>query len=149
MVASPDSDSSSEAEEMSDEQAKKKIEEDSKEFFAVRSIEEATDYFVKLPPVHHTKLVDKFVSMSLESKEADAQLVADFFSMASSKNLCSIDAFEEAFIALTEFLDDIAIDAPKAPKLMAIMLRGPSFSDEQREKIAAKSAENGEAILDA
>lgn len=130
---------------MSDSDAKKKIEEDLKEFFAVRNLDEAEDY-LRLPPQHHHTLVDKLVSTAIESKEADAQLVADFFARASSKNLCSAEAFEEGFIPIAELLDDIAIDAPMAFKLMSIMMKGPAFSDEQRTRIASKSESSAKLL---
>lgn len=147
-----DSDSSSEEDEqqapaMSDAEAKKRIEEDSKEFYAVRNLEEAEVYFSKIPAEHHTKLVDKLVSMALESKEADAQLVADFFAIASSKELCSPESFEAGFSDVAEFLEDVAIDAPMAPKLMAIMIKGPSFDEEALSRIAAKSGSHGDSLL--
>ena len=132
---------------MSDAEAKRKIEEDTKEFFAVRNMEEAEVYFSKLPPVHHPKLVDKLVSLALESKEADAVLVGKFFTEATAKSLCSVESFEAGFGDIMELLDDVAIDAPLAPKLMAIMIQGPSFSDAQLSQLAAKSEGNGAHLL--
>jgi len=133
--------------EMSDEEAKKKISEDTKEFFGVRNLDEAEVYFAKLPSSHHHSLVDKLVSLAIESKETDAKLVGEFFERASSKKLCSPLAFEEGFNGIAEFLDDIAIDAPKATDLFAIMVKGAGLSEEQRTAIASKSAENGDKLL--
>jgi translation initiation factor 4G len=145
--ASSSSEGEDAAPEMTAAEVKKKIDEDLKEFFAVRNLEEAESYFTQLPAAHHSTLVDKLVSSALESKEADAQLVSDFFSLASEKELCSLQAFEAGFISIAEFLDDVAIDAPKAPKLMAIMIKGPSFEADHRTRIAAKSTENGHHLL--
>lgn len=133
--------------EMSKEEAKKKIAEDTKEFFGVRNLDEAEIYFSKLPSSYHHMLVDKLVSSAIESKEADATLVGDFFLRASSKKLCSSSAFEEGFLAIAEFLDDIAIDAPKATNLFAVMIKGAELSEEQRTNISSKSAENGDKLL--
>jgi translation initiation factor 4G len=134
--------------EMSENEAKKKIAEDTKEFFGVRNLDEAEIYFSTLPSPYHHTLVDKLVSSAIESKEADARLVGDFFLRASSKKLCSSSAFEEGFLAIAEFLDDIAIDAPKATDLLAIMIKGAELGEEQRTKISSKSAENGEKLLE-
>jgi translation initiation factor 4G len=82
---------------MSDEAANKKIKEDLKEFFAVRNLDEAEVHVMALPVVHHSKLVDKLVTTAVESNEADAKLVADMFSRAVSKGLCSPEAFEQGF----------------------------------------------------
>ncbi|KAJ3754523.1 hypothetical protein EV360DRAFT_51498 [Lentinula raphanica] len=133
--------------EMSEQEAKKKISEDVKEFFAVRNIDEAEVYFEKLPSNHHHSLVDKLVNHAIESKEADARLVGDLFQRAASKQLCSSSALEEGFLGVAEFLDDIAIDAPKATDLLAIMIKGADLGEEQRTNIASKSVENGDKLL--
>jgi translation initiation factor 4G len=129
------------APEMSKDDADKKIAEDSKEFFAVRNLDEAEVYFSALPAVHHPRLVEKLVGTAVEGKEALAQLVADFLGRVVSKELCSVDALEEGFSPLVEILEDIAIDAPKAPTNMALMLKAASFDDERTARIAAKSME--------
>jgi translation initiation factor 4G len=127
--------------EMSEEDANKKIAEDSKEFFAVRNLDEAEVYFSALPAVHHYRLVEKLVGTAVESKEANAQLVADFFARVVSKELCSVESLEEGFNPLVEILEDIAIDAPKAPTNMALMLKSASFDSERTARIAAKSSD--------
>ena len=128
--------------EMSDEDAKKNIAEDSKEFFSVRNLDEAEVYFSALPSQHHHKLVDKLVSTAVESKEADAQLVGNFFSRAASKELCSPAAFEDGFAPIAEIIDDIAIDAPMAFQLFAMMIEGAVFDEERRSRIASKSIDS-------
>ncbi|KAF8918199.1 armadillo-type protein [Mucidula mucida] len=128
--------------------AKKKIEEDLKEFFAFRNLDEAEDYFSSLPASYHHLLVDKLVSFAIKSKEADAQLVGDLFARASSKGLCAPAAFEQGIASVAEFLDDIAIDAPKAPNLLAIMIQGADLSEEQRTQIASKLEGSGAKLLE-
>ncbi|KZT05331.1 uncharacterized protein LAESUDRAFT_813465 [Laetiporus sulphureus 93-53] len=83
-----------------------------------------------------------------DSKEADAQLVADFFSRALSKNLCSPQAFEDGFAPAAEILDDIAIDAPKAFNLMAIMMKGAGLDkdEERRTRLASKSMDSDKLL---
>ena len=132
--------------EMSDEDAKKKIAEDSKRFFGVRNLDEAELYFSALPSQHHHHLVDKLVSTAVESKKADAQLVADFFSRAASKELCSPAAFEEGFVPTAEIIDDIAIDAPKAFQLFAMMIKGADLDEERRSRIASKSIDSDKLL---
>ncbi|KAF9254229.1 hypothetical protein L218DRAFT_802814, partial [Marasmius fiardii PR-910] len=106
------------------------IEEDSKEFFGVRNIDEAEDYLQKLPGHFHHLLVEKLVSFALESKDADAQLVSDLLERVNAKSLASSAELEKAFLPLAEYLDDIVYDAPKAPNYFARMLKGAGFSDE-------------------
>ena len=79
---------------------------------------------------------------AIESKEADAQLVVDLLECGRSKGLCPPAALEEGFMPTAELLDDIAIDAPKAFPLMAIMMKGAMFDEEQQPWIAGKSMDN-------
>ncbi|EPT00387.1 hypothetical protein FOMPIDRAFT_1146531 [Fomitopsis schrenkii] len=123
---------------MSEAEAKARVGEDSKEFFSIRDLGEAEVYFTKLPSEHRWLLVDKLVTSAIESKEADAQLVGDFFSQAVSRNHCSPDHLEKGFASTAEILDDIAIDAPKAFSLMAIMMKGAQLDEERRTRLASK-----------
>ena len=99
--------------EMSKEQAERKVDEDIREFFAIRNLDEADDYFIKLPPEYYALLVEKVVMRAIESKEADAQLVAGLLERGCSKGLRSPVTLQ-GFMSIAELLDDIAIDALKA-----------------------------------
>ena len=136
------------SQEMSEDEANKKIAEDIKEFFSIRNIDESEEYFSKLPSEHHHRLVDKMVSKAIESKEADGKLVADAFVRAAEKNLCSISVFEEGFLPIAELLDDIAIDAPKAFQIMATMMKGAGLDkdEERRTRIAQKSMDSDKLL---
>ena len=126
--------------------AKRRINEDSREFFAVRNLEEAEVYFTNLTGEHRFRLVEKLVTAAIESKEADARLVGDFFDRSVSKELCSQASFEEGFLLTAEILDDTAIDAPKAFDLMAIMMKGANLDEERQTRIAAKSMDSDKLI---
>ena len=134
--------------QMSEADAMKRIDEDVKEFFAVRNLEEADVYFTVLTEKHRFRLVDKLVGSALESKEADARLVAEFFARPVSQRECSLDVFEAGFVPMTEMLDDIAIDAPKAFEYMAIMLKGAGLDrDEERLKRVVEKAVDSDKLL--
>jgi translation initiation factor 4G len=128
--------------EMTEESALKKIGEDLKEFFAVRNLEEAEVYFSGLPSQHHYLLVDKIVSTAVESKEDDANLVSQFFVLAASKELCSAASFEQGLTPVAEIIDDIAIDAPKAFQLLAMMVKGAGLDQERLANLASKSLDS-------
>ncbi|KAJ7188714.1 hypothetical protein C8R46DRAFT_1171656 [Mycena filopes] len=148
-VGSDNSDDEEEEEEapgMSVEDADKKIAEDSKEFFAVRNLDEAEVYFTALPAIHHPRLIEKLVGQAVEGKESNAQLVADLVARAVSKELCTADALEAGFTPLVEILEDLVIDAPKAPNSMALMMKSASFDSERTARIAAKT-EGADALL--
>ncbi|KAG1846586.1 armadillo-type protein [Suillus subalutaceus] len=133
---------------MSETDVRKKIDEDVKEFFAVRNLQEAEVYFTNLPDGHRFRLVDKLVASALESKEADARLVGDFFAQATSNGQCTLEVIEEGFMPTAEFLDDIAIDAPKAFDFMAIMLRGAGCQNEPERlyRIASKLEDSDKLV---
>ncbi|KAH9834092.1 armadillo-type protein [Rhodofomes roseus] len=139
-------DEHSTAPSMSEEEAKTRVDEDSKEFFSIRDLNEAELYFSKLPSEHRWLLVDKLVTSVIESKASDAQLVADFFSGAVSKNLCSPESLEKGFTPMVEVLDDIVIDAPKALDLMATMMKGAHFNEERRARLASKTLDGDKFI---
>ena len=147
-AASPaaESDSSHSEEEgnvqITEEVALKKINEDLKEFFAVRNLEEAEVYFSSLPPQHHHLLVDKIVSTAVESKEDDAKLVSQFFALAVSKELCSAASFEQGLSPVAEIINEIAIDAPKAFQLLAMMVKGADLDQERLSNLASKSLDS-------
>jgi translation initiation factor 4G len=150
-TAAPESDGGSDEEDnakdsvkaapdMNEADAKKKIAEDCKELFAVRNVDESENYFTALPAKYHTTLIDKLVGTAVESKTADAELVASVFERASSKRLSEASAFEEGLAAIAEFLEDIAIDAPHAYQLFATMVKGAKLDADAHSRIAAKDA---------
>ena len=147
-VPTPDSESSEDEAtlEITEEEAVKKINEDIKEFFSVRNLDEAEVYFTNLPPVHHFRLVDKLVSSAVESKESAAQLVADFFARAATKKLCTATAFEDGLSPISEIIDDIAIDAPKAFALFAVIVKGAGLDEERRTRLASKSMDSDKLL---
>ncbi|KAG0708601.1 hypothetical protein DFH29DRAFT_891045, partial [Suillus ampliporus] len=133
---------------MSEADAKKKVDEDVKEFFAVRSLKEADVYLTSLPHEHRFRLVNKLVASALEGKEADARLVGDFFVQTTSNGQCTLEVFEEGFMPMAAFLDDIAIDASKAFDRMAIMLRGAGFEKEpERLRRIASKLEDSDKLV--
>lgn len=133
---------------MSETEIKARIDEDNKEFFGIRDLGEAETYFIKLSAKHRHRLVDKLVMSALESKESDATLVADFFSRAAGKNLCSPATFEEGFAPSAEILDDVAIDAPKAPSLFVKMMKGAGLDkdEERRVRLVGKSMDSDKLL---
>jgi translation initiation factor 4G len=124
---------------MSEGEAKSKIDEDVKEFFGFRLLDEAESYFSSLPAEHRHRLVETLVMKSIEMKEPDVRLVGDLFVRVREKDLCRADVFEEGFNDLAELLDDLAVDIPKAWLYFAILLKGSGLDqDEERYARIAK-----------
>ena len=126
---------------ISEGDAKAKIDEDVKEFFGIRMLDEAELYFSSLPTEHRHRLVDTLVMKSIEMKDPDVELVGDLFVRVREKDLCSPAVFEEGFNSLAELLDDLAVDIPKAWSYFAILLKGSGLDqDEERyARIAEKT----------
>ena len=126
---------------MSEAETKAKIDEDTKEFFSIRMLDEAESYFSSLPTEHRHWLVDALVTKSIEMKEPDVVLVSNLFIRVREKELCSPGVFEEGFSGLAELLDDLAVDIPKAWPYFAILLRGSGLDqdEERRGRIAEKT----------
>jgi len=142
----PSEEEASALSEINEEAADAKIKEDVKEFFNVRNLDEAEVYFNTLPPQHHHSLVNQLASSAVESKEPDAKLVADLFTRAKNKGLCSPDAFEEGLTPTAEIIEDIAIDAPKAWTLFVTMVNGAELDEEHRTRLASKSTDSDKLL---
>ncbi|PFH52156.1 hypothetical protein AMATHDRAFT_57504 [Amanita thiersii Skay4041] len=128
--------------ELPEAAAKAKIEEDIKEFFNVRNLDEAENYFTDLPAQYHQRLVDQLITKTVEAKETDAKLVSDLFARAKSKGLCTPESYEEGFGATAEMIEDIAIDAPMAWTLFATMVKGAGLDEERLKRLASKSTDS-------
>ena len=130
---------------MSEADARAKIDEDTKEFFAIRMLDEAESYFSSLPTEQRFWLVHTLLMKSIEMKEPDVVLVSDLFVRVREKELCSPGVFEDGFNGLAELLEDLAVDIPKAWSYFAILLRGSGLDqdEERRGRIAEKTMNPG------
>lgn len=136
------------ASSMTVDEALKRIEEDSKEFFNVRDLNEAEVYFTKLPVEHRRHLIEKLINAALDSNQADADLVAGLFARAAASNWCSPATFEEGFMPIAEIIDDIVIDVPKAFVLFATIMKGAGLDkdDARRTRLASKSVDSDKLL---
>lgn len=105
-----------------------RLDQDVLEFFAIRNLVEGEAYFTSLPPEHQSLLVEKIVKAAVESGRQDAILVSALFARLSEKRICSMEDFGKGFMRVTEYLDDLSIDVPRAVEWMATMLKGVPFS---------------------
>ena len=132
-----------------EDEANEKIEEDVKELFSARDIDESEEYFNKLPSEHHHRLVGKMASKAIESREGDGKLVAEVFARAVEKRMCSTSAFEEGFLPVAEVLDDTVIDASKAFQIMATLMKGAGLDkDVERRARIAQRLMNSDRLLE-
>ncbi|KAG6895624.1 hypothetical protein C0992_000314 [Termitomyces sp. T32_za158] len=123
---------------MTGELAIKKIEEDIKEFLAMRNFDEAEVCLMTLPGVYHFRLVEKLTAHAIEAKEVEAQVLAELFARAVEKELVKPKAFEAGFLSIAEIIDDVAIDVPKAFLYFATVVKSAGLDEEQKVRLASK-----------
>ena len=128
---------------MTEERADARIEEDVKELWSVRNIDEAQYYFEALSAEYRSRLVSKLVSTSLDKKEADVILTAAVFAKVADAGLCSEDAFEDGLLTTVEMVDDLAIDVPKAYSFVARLLKGSKLPQSTIHSLASKITVDG------
>jgi len=107
---------------MSDAAIKRQIDNDTKEFFALRKLDEAELYFESLPAHQRYKMVDSVFTKALEGKDAEATLAGGLFAKVISAGKLTSEDIEDGVAGTIEFLDDLAIDVPAAYALTARML---------------------------
>ncbi|KAG8901878.1 hypothetical protein FRB99_005018, partial [Tulasnella sp. 403] len=131
---------------MTEAQANAKVDEDVKEFFSIRNLEEAESCFEALPDEHKSKLVDRLAARAIESKEDDVKVVAELFSRVADK-ACPLSALESGLADHIANLDDISIDVPQAYTFMARLLRGSKLPQATVEGLADKISVEGEPFV--
>jgi len=144
-IASPD-ENAAPAKSMSDAEVKKQIDGDTKEFFALRKLDEAEQYFESLPDDQRYKMVDSVFTKALEGKDAEATLVGELFSKVIDAGKLSTEDIEKGVTGTLEFLDDIAVDAPAAYALTAKMLYMANLDEEAVARLADKIAVEGDPV---
>jgi len=131
---------------MNEEAADTGITEYVKKFFDSRNLDEAENFLSTLPSQYHHILVNNLVASVIKPKEPDARLVADLFTRARSKGLCSPDALEDGLTPMVDMIKDISIDSPKAWSLFATMANGAQLDEEHRTRLAAKLLDGNELL---
>lgn len=132
---------------ISPEQAKVKIGEDLKEFWALKNFDEADSYISSSEPWYRSQFIDQLIASTLERKDSDAYIASELLTRWADKGLCSASVMEQGFAGQLEFIDDIAIDVPAAYKLVAILLRGTKLPRSSVEDLAGKIVVEGDPVV--
>jgi len=128
---------------MTTAQADARIEEDVKEFWSLRDVDEAQHYFEALPAEHQSRLVSKLVTTAMDKKEVDVILTASVFAKAADARICSEEGFEEGLLPMVEIVDDLSIDVPKAYSFVARLLRGCKLPQSTIDSLVSKIPVDG------
>ncbi|KAH6871092.1 hypothetical protein BKA70DRAFT_1578490 [Coprinopsis sp. MPI-PUGE-AT-0042] len=124
---------------MTETQAKQSVAVYVQEFFKVRSVDKAETYFERIPAQYHKDLVEKLTITGIKSMASDTFLVSAVFKRASTKGLCSDQAFERAFMDVASNLKNSAMADPRAPSLFMMMVMGAQLDADARARIAPKN----------
>ncbi|PWN41646.1 hypothetical protein IE81DRAFT_324274 [Ceraceosorus guamensis] len=122
--------------ELSDEEAKRKISNDVKEFIELRDVSEGKMALESLPSSRRGEFVAKIVEVILNKKQDDVRDVCKLFIAATASDLISEEAFVEGLKDQVAFLDDLAVDIPQAYTFVAMLVNAAGLPQERIESLA-------------
>ena len=120
----------------SEEDLKRKIDNDVKEYLAIRDIEEGVQSIVALPAEHHASFVNALTANVLDKKQQDVDDAAHLLGTLVERNVLSLDSLAAGFKDQVTMLDDTSMDAPSAYSFMAVLLVDSGLPKEQIETLA-------------
>ena len=122
-----------------------KIDQTCHNFVRARNFDHVACYFVELPAKHRFLLVEKLVLFAIERNEADARLVGDLLNLPTVKELCPHDCLEQAFTLISEVIDDVVLDSPKAFEHLAAIFKATHLDKDKGRisRIVAKCRQSG------
>ncbi|SNX84030.1 related to TIF4631 - mRNA cap-binding protein (eIF4F), 150K subunit [Melanopsichium pennsylvanicum] len=129
--------------EMSDEEAKRKITNDIKEFLEIKDVSEGVEAFNTLPESRRSQFVESIVGSAIEKKKDDVANVAALFAKLSEGGHLDEETAYKGFEPHMEFLDDAAIDIPAIYTFVADLLVAAKMSQEKIEELAGKIVGEG------
>ncbi|ETS62362.1 hypothetical protein PaG_03447 [Moesziomyces aphidis] len=131
------------AADMSDEEAKRKIANDIKEFLEIKDVNEGVEAFNTLPASRQAEFVDKIVGTAIEKKKEDVANVAALFAKLSQDGHLDEESAFKGFEPHMEFLDDASIDIPAIYSFVADLLVAANVTQEKIEELAGKIEGDG------
>lgn len=136
-------DESAKVSQMSDEEAKRKINNDIKEFLEIKDVGEGVEAFNALPLSRRSQFVESIVGIAIEKKKDDVANVAALFAKLSEGGHLDEETAFKGFEPHMEFLDDAAIDIPAIYTFVADLLVSAKLSQEKIEELAGKIVGEG------
>lgn len=125
-----------EAADISDEEAKRKITNDVKEFLEIKDISEGRMALESLPSKRRPEFLSSIADVVLNKHEDEVRLVGELLASSRKEGLLVDEMVEQGFKDQIEFLDDVAIDVPNAYSYMAILLAQSGLPREKVEALA-------------
>lgn len=122
--------------EMNDDEAKRRVANDVKEFMEIKSIDEGKMALEGLPAKRRAAFVHALAEVALNRKLAEVELVGELFEASREAALLDDDAFAEGFKDHVAYLDDIAVDVPNAYDFVARLLISSGLAQERVEALS-------------
>ncbi|WFD44288.1 hypothetical protein MPSI1_002954 [Malassezia psittaci] len=122
--------------EPSEEDLKRKVANDVKEYLAIRDLEEGVQSIQALDTQHRSKFVDALVAAVLDKKPDVVQDAGKLLKTLRERDVLTEEQTSEGFKPQLTYLDDTSMDAPSAYSFMAQLLVDANFSREQIDSLA-------------
>ncbi|KAJ3551926.1 hypothetical protein NM688_g4430 [Phlebia brevispora] len=131
-----------EEEELEDDRVRRTCMSCATTFLLKHDVSAVQSLFGILRPIHHTVLVQEFITAALHGNDvADAATVGSILSAIAGDSLLS------ALTAQLVWLEDTTLDVPRAPQLMASLLHGAGLNLPGVEQMATQVIPSSSPIL--
>ena len=124
------------ASEPSDDDIKRKISNDVKEYLAIRDLSEGVQSIELLPSKHRAAFVDALVTTVLDKKQENVDDACKLLHALAERSLIDESMLVDGFKPQVTILDDTSMDAPSAYGFMAQLLVKSTLSREKIEALA-------------
>ena len=122
--------------QMSEEDIKRKIGNDVKEYLAIRDVDEGVQSIEALPAEHHAAFVDTLTANVLDKKQQDVDDAVTLLCALLERSVLSQETLVAGFRDQVTMLDDTSMDAPSAYPFMATLLVDSGVPKDQIESLA-------------
>ena len=138
-----DEDEEEAAANLTDAEAKRKIENDIKEYLEIKDVNEGLAAYTELPANRRSQFVESIVGSVLEKKASDVSNTAALFRKLREEEVLDEATAFAGFEPHMEFLDDASIDIPSIYKFMAELLVAAQVSQDKVEELGSKIEGDG------
>jgi len=105
------------------EKFEKEMEMTFNEFINSADFSDVSQVLLSLNHNLHSRVVEKLVSLSFEKKDTDRKLIVELFHYLHKEHILIQDDFVQGFLQILQFMDDLAIDIPFAPKFVGVLIK--------------------------
>ena len=122
--------------EISEEELKRKVGNDVKEYLAIRDLSEGVQSIQALPQQHRAKFVDALAAAVLDKKQDSVDAAGKLLGALREQSVVSTEELAQGFKEQVTMLDDTSMDAPSAYSFMAQLLVDSGLPRDRIEALA-------------